>query len=145
MSSRSSDRPKERPSPLSLSLLIVEDEMMVAWQLADMIHTLGHRACGSVGTQEKAIEAAARLKPDGILMDYRLAGRGNGLVAARRIREVADVPIVFCTAYAGFLEAMLQSLPNTRLISKPIRTSCLQGALGHLFGSNGIGTSSVRP
>jgi len=117
-----------------LRLLIAEDEMMAAWHLVDMVHELGHEICGTVATQQAAIEAAARLNPDAILMDYRLGRRGNGLVAARRIREVSDTPIIFCTAYAVGLEASLHSLRNTCLIGKPIRVSLLKGALGNLFG-----------
>jgi CheY-like chemotaxis protein len=91
------------PASTQPRLLIVEDELMVAWGLVDTVHELGWKVCATVRTQEAAIEAASQLKPDAILMDYRLGDGGDGLAAARRIRESADIPIILCTAYVAGL------------------------------------------
>jgi CheY-like chemotaxis protein len=57
-------------------------------------------------------------------MDYRLADGGDGLAAARRIREAGDIPIVFCTAYAHCLRPEILSVLRAQLIAKPVRLSC---------------------
>jgi CheY-like chemotaxis protein len=110
-------------------LLIVEDELMVAWGLGQTAHELGWKVCATVTTQEAAIEAASHLKPDAILMDYRLAEGGDGLAAARRIREATDIPIIFCTAYVTRLRPEILSVPRAQLIAKPVRPSYLREAL----------------
>jgi len=110
-------------------LLIVEDEVMVAWALVETVHELGWKVCGTVATQEEAVAAASDLKPDAILMDYRLAHGGDGLEAARRIREATDIPIIFCTAYGNGLRSELTSVSGVQLVSKPVQPSSLQAAL----------------
>jgi CheY-like chemotaxis protein len=110
-------------------LLIVEDEPVVAWGLGKTARELGWKVCATVSTQEAAVEAASHLKPDAILMDYRLGDGGDGVTAARRIREGADIPIIFCTAYVRWLPPELLSVPRTQLIGKPARASSLREAL----------------
>ena len=65
----------------------------------------------------------------------RLAGGGSGLVAAQKIREQDNVPIVFCTAFAeepGLAQKML-AVPHAALIAKPVSRAKLQEALAELF------------
>lgn len=123
--------PDELKTPEPRKILIVEDEPLIAWALADMVRTLGYEVCGTVASEAAAVEEAHRLLPDAILMDFRLAGGGSGLGAARRIREMHDMPIVFCTAYAeetGLRNDML-SLSSSDLIAKPVSRATLQRAL----------------
>jgi CheY-like chemotaxis protein len=110
-------------------LLIVEDEVMVAWALVETVHELGWKVCATVTTEQAAVEAASNLKPDAILMDYRLAEGGDGLLAARRIREVTDIPIIFCTAYVAGLRNQILSVPRVQLVGKPARPLSLRKAL----------------
>jgi CheY-like chemotaxis protein len=110
-------------------LLIVEDEVMVAWALVETVHDLGWKVCATVTTEHAAVEATAHLKPDAILMDYRLAEGGDGLLAARRIREATDVPIIFCTAYVAGLRSQILSVPHVQLVGKPVRPLSLKKAL----------------
>jgi DNA-binding NarL/FixJ family response regulator len=114
-------------------ILIVEDEPLIAWSLADMIRTMGYEICGTVATEEAAVEGASGC--DAVLMDFRLAGGGSGLAAARRIRENADMPIVFCTAYseeAGLADQML-AVRRAALIPKPVSRAKLEQAFAQLF------------
>ena len=119
----------EQPAAAQPRLLIVEDELMVAWGLVDTVHELGWKVCATVRTQDAAVESALQLKPDAILMDYRLGDGGDGLAAARRIREVTDIPIIFCTAYVAGLRPEMLSLPRAQLVAKPVRSSSLREAL----------------
>jgi CheY-like chemotaxis protein len=117
----------------SRKILIVEDEPLIAWSLADMVRTLGYEVCGTVATETAAVEEAPGC--DAVLMDFRLAGGGSGLAAARRIREIADMPIVFCTAYAeepGLADQML-AVPHAALIAKPVSSVLLEQAFSRLF------------
>src|SRR5260370_3008096 len=101
---------------------------MVAWGLVDPVDELGWKVCATVRTQDAAVESALQLKPDAILMDYRLRDGGDGLAAARRIREAADVPIIFCTAYVAGLRPQVLSVPPPPLLPQPLRPSILPPA-----------------
>ena len=114
-------------------ILIVEDEPLIAWTLADMVRDLGYEVCGTVATESAAVAEAPGC--DAVLMDFRLAGGGSGLAAARRIREQDNMPIVFCTAFSeepGLAEQML-AVPRAALIAKPVSQARLQEAFARLF------------
>jgi PAS domain S-box-containing protein len=81
-------------------ILIVEDETIVAMDLAVTLRRLGYDVGGMVGTGAAAIETARAIKPDLILMDIRLRGPIDGIEAASVIRSEHDTPIVFLTAHA---------------------------------------------
>ena len=116
-------------------ILIVEDEPFIAWNLADMVRDLGHEVCGIVATEGAAVKEASRC--DAVLMDFRLAEGGSGLNAARKIREHSDMPIVFCTAFAGepALAEQMTALPRAAMIAKPVSSAQLKAALGQLLDS----------
>jgi CheY-like chemotaxis protein len=120
----------------SRKILIVEDEPLIAWSLADMIRTLGYEVCGTVATESAAVVEATGC--DAVVMDFRLAAGGSGLAAARKIRESADMPIVFCTAYAeeaGMASQML-AVRRAALIPKPVSRSKLEQAFAQLFAGD---------
>jgi len=115
------------------NILIAEDEPLIAWSLADMILALGYEVCDTVATEAAAVAGARSCAA--VLMVYRLAGGGSGLVAARKIRESQDIPIVFCTASAGDpgLADKMRAVPHTALIAKPVSQVKLQEALAQVF------------
>jgi DNA-binding NarL/FixJ family response regulator len=84
----------------SANILIVEDERLVALDLASTLKEIGYSVVGSVSTGEAAIEQAIKLCPDLVLMDIRLAGELDGIQAALQIQEKADIPIIYLTAYS---------------------------------------------
>jgi len=81
-------------------ILVVEDEMIVAMDIAQGLRRLGYEVTSVVDTGERAMAAAEADRPDLILMDIRLKGSLDGIDAARIIRRRMAVPVVFLTAYA---------------------------------------------
>ena len=81
-------------------ILIVEDETIVAMDLAATLRRLDYEVVGMFGTAEAAIDAAAELLPDLILMDIRLKGAMDGIEAATRIQQQRRTAIIFLTAHA---------------------------------------------
>lgn len=81
-------------------ILIVEDERIIALDLAMQLRGLGYDICQTVATGEAAIAETLNQKPDLVLMDIHLAGEMDGIEAATCISQQSDVPIVFLTAYA---------------------------------------------
>jgi CheY-like chemotaxis protein len=82
------------------SILIVEDESIVAEDLRLLLARFGYGITAVCSTGEDAIEKATTNPPDIILMDINLMGEMDGIETAERIQSMMDVPIVFLTAYA---------------------------------------------
>jgi len=81
-------------------ILIVEDESIIAEDISDSLISLGYRITGMVYSGEEAIEAAAKFRPDLVLMDVNLQGEIDGITAAAEIRSRFQIPVVYLTAYA---------------------------------------------
>jgi chemotaxis protein methyltransferase CheR len=82
------------------AILIVEDEAIVAADIANKLRKLGYKVAGATGAGEEAIEIARRQRPSLVLMDIRLSGPVDGIAAAEAIRRECQVPVVFLTAHA---------------------------------------------
>lgn len=80
------------------SVLIVEDEEIVALDLREQLELCGHEV-DVVADAESALSAAARKRPDLVLMDIRLRGAMDGVTAAEELYICANVPVVFLTAF----------------------------------------------
>jgi two-component system, cell cycle sensor histidine kinase and response regulator CckA len=79
---------------------MVEDERIVALDLAATLKELGYTVEASVSSGEAAIEQAMRLRPNLVLMDIRLAGKLDGIEAAQVIRKELDIPVIYLTAHS---------------------------------------------
>ena len=87
-------RISERPS----SVLVVEDERLVAADITMRLERLHYRVTGSVATGAEAISSALADPPDLVLMDIMLKGPMDGIDAAKAIRRERDIPVIFLTA-----------------------------------------------
>jgi PAS domain S-box-containing protein len=104
-----------------IRVLIVEDETIIALDVQGILSGLGYEIAGIAGTGETAVEKARTLKPDIILMDILLAGRMDGIEAAREIRKTDDIPIIYLTANAD--QATVDRARDTQpyaYLNKPI-------------------------
>ncbi|WP_286162099.1 PAS domain S-box protein [Burkholderia sp. WP9] len=81
-------------------ILIVEDDRVVARDIAQQMSRAGHTVVGITARGEDALPLAAETEPDLILMDVRLEGKLDGIDTARLLRENMNLPVVFLTAYA---------------------------------------------
>jgi PAS domain S-box-containing protein len=82
------------------SILVVEDEAIIAHELAGTLAKLGYEVPALCATGEEAVDAAGRLQPDAVLMDIRLLGPMDGVEAAEQIRQRFDLPVIYLTAHA---------------------------------------------
>ncbi|MDD2465732.1 MAG: response regulator, partial [Desulfobulbus sp.] len=82
------------------SLLIVEDQAIVAEDLANKVRQLGYAVAGTTMTGEEAVELVRQLRPSLVLMDIRLAGAMDGIAAAKAIHMECKVPVLFLTAHS---------------------------------------------
>ena len=82
------------------SVLVVEDESIVAKDIQNSLKKLGYVVPSVENTGEDAIDAAGQYRPDLILMDIMLKGDISGIEAAEQIRNRYQIPVIFLTAYA---------------------------------------------
>ena len=82
-----------------MKVLIVEDEAITAMSLRVSLERSGYEICELVSTGERAVVVAETESPDVVIMDINLAGRMDGLEAARIICSRRKTPIVFLTGY----------------------------------------------
>jgi PAS domain S-box-containing protein len=84
----------------SITVLIVEDNSILAMSMEEMLSNQGYLLMDPVATGKDAIQAVTDYHPDLILMDIYLRGEMSGITAAERIRALADIPVIFLTGYS---------------------------------------------
>jgi len=106
-----------------LSILLVEDDALIGSLLAEMLAALGHGTAGIQTTEEGAVAAVARSKPDLMIVDLRLA-KGNGIAAVERITCAGPIPHVFMSGLGP-----LAAPPGAVVLTKPFREADLIRAI----------------
>ncbi|MES1200307.1 MAG: response regulator [Pseudomonadota bacterium] len=99
-------------------ILIIEDETLIAYDLTDIVESLGHQVVATADTADKAVKAARTLRPDLILADIQLANGSSGISAVNEILATFSVPVIFITAFPDRLLTGERPEP-TFLITKP--------------------------
>lgn len=85
---------------MNARIVIVEDEGLIALHIEEMLSHAGFEVADLFACGEDALAyLATSPPPDIVLMDIGLAGTLNGIETARHIREKADIPVIFLTAY----------------------------------------------
>ena len=103
------------------TILIVEDDAILAMYLQEIITLMGYTAAKPLASGEEALVFLADNPVDLVLMDIELAGRLNGINTAEAISRTSDVPIIFLTGYSHdpLLEQAKIAAPYGYLI-KPV-------------------------
>jgi len=114
--------PDQHEASAAIRILICEDDLSVAGNVAVTLKDLGYETIGMVATGEEAIRIAEQVRPDLILMDINLAGEIDGIEAVGQIRAQFDIPVVYLTAFAenDAFELAKQTEPYG-YVGKPIR------------------------
>jgi PAS domain S-box-containing protein len=82
------------------TILIVEDEAIVAADLANKLEQMGYAVIGTATHSQEAVDLARKLRPQLVLMDILLEGTIDGIETAEVIRMQYDVPVVYLTAHS---------------------------------------------
>jgi CheY-like chemotaxis protein len=111
-----------------LRVLIVEDEMLVAMNIEDMLLELGHEVTGIASRLEHALALAQEGAFDVAMLDVNLAGSPSFPIA--EIMEKRGIPYLFATGYgvAG-IEKCYRHHP---VLQKPFRAQELADLLDHI-------------
>ena len=118
------------------SVLIIEDEPLIAMQLEDLVTSLGHTVSGTAATRAQARAAVAEAMPGLVLADIQLADGSSGLDAVDDILSAGSMPVIFITAYPERLLTGDRPEP-TYLVTKPFQEATVRAAISQalFFGS----------
>lgn len=80
-------------------ILIVEDEPLIAEDIADTLKEAGYGVAGISHNADEAIRVLKNGSPSLVMLDIRIDGEIDGLMLASLIKEQFDVPFIFLTSY----------------------------------------------
>ena len=115
-------------------ILVVEDEAITALDLKFILMGLGYDVVDVVDNGQDAIDSAKELSPDLVIMDIKLKGEINGIVAAEEISKF-NIPIIFASANTdeGTKEKVLENSSFVGFIPKPFGEEVIEEYIGNGF------------
>ena len=125
------DNPRSPPTaPDSPRILVIEDELLIALLIEEMVRETGYRVSGVAHTMAMARQEFAKRNFDAVLFDINIGGRYHP--------EIADflldtgVPFAFVTGYDYLVEPRHETVP---VLEKPFTLSQLRALLERVVGS----------
>ncbi len=118
----------------SVRVLVIEDEAVIALDVANIVKNAGHTVVGIAPTERAAVELAKQHDPHLILADIQLRDGDSGIAAVRQILKSISAPVIFVT---GFPERLLtgNGLEPAFIITKPFDPEMLRTAMAHALNS----------
>jgi two-component system, LytTR family, response regulator LytT len=116
-------------------ILIVEDEILIAEDLKDALHSLGFSLVEMAHDKSSAFQAIERYNPDIILLDIRMENETDGLEIGKHISKNSGNPFIYITAHSDV--AMVKEIIKTNpaaYITKPVKKSDLYASIGLALG-----------
>lgn len=103
-------------------ILVVEDEPLIAEDLADLCRGGGYPVCGVAYSTREALRLVESTCPTLALLDVHLGEETDGIHLAARLREEFGIPFIFITSYVdrGTLDRAKETLPLGYIV-KPFR------------------------
>src|SRR5699024_12250584 len=112
---------------MSDEVLIVEEDMLLSMVAERHMQSMGLQVAGKAVSGEEAVQKAAALDPDVIIMDISLRGAMSGVDAAKQIRKNSQVPVIFLSGSSGELQkSEAGAIPHTSTLNKHIKRAELQ-------------------
>ena len=122
---------------LASSILIIEDEAIIAMDLEAIVEDLGHHVVGVAREHGQAVALAAERQPQLIMADIQLEGGGSGIEAVNEILAAASKPVVFITAHPrAYLSALANRPEPAFLLPKPFRPDSVRAAVSQALFFN---------
>jgi DNA-binding NarL/FixJ family response regulator len=112
-------------------ILIVDDDPQVRDLLQLRLKILGYDVCGMAGTGEEAVQIARETNPDIVIMDIRMPGKKDGIVAAHEIRAQSHPRVIFLWGFSDqeTIDRMKEFHPDGYIL-KPFTDTDIRVALG---------------
>lgn len=118
------------PDQTSPHALIIEDEMIIALEVEDLLRELGYRSFDVAASPAEAIEQASRHRPDLITADVRILD-GTGIEAVKAITErLGEIPYFYVTGNVDMLRG-----ETAGVVEKPISPRAFARACAAAVGA----------
>jgi CheY-like chemotaxis protein len=114
---------------LQASVMIIEDEAIIALHIRSIVEGLGHSVTGIARTRTEAVALAEKTRPELVLADISLADGSSGIDAVKDILAAMNVPVIFITAFPERLLTGERPEP-TYLITKPFEPETVIATIG---------------
>jgi DNA-binding response OmpR family regulator len=109
----------------ALRVVVVEDDFVIGMLLAEMLEEMGHEVCAVETTEADAVMAAARCRPDLMIVDAGL-GDGSGVSAVEEILCTGPIPHLFVS---GDISGVQGLKPGAAVMQKPFGEADLAQAI----------------
>ena len=117
---------------MEAAVLVVEDEVLIAFHLQALVEQAGHRVTDMASEPADAVSRAAETRPDFALMDVRLAHGSSGVEAARMLYDRFGIRSLFVSGNIdGELRAQVEPLRPLGFVGKPFMAGDVLAALAH--------------
>ena len=114
----------------SLTILVLEDEMIVAENIAAILKNIGNFSVHITDNLEEAVQIVSQKTIDFIISDINLNDNLNGIEIVKCLQKKYWIPVIYLTAYSdeAYIDSALQTEPISYLI-KPFTTRQLEVAV----------------
>ncbi len=121
-----------------ISILIVEDEALIASYIKEVLGESGFGVAGIAASGREALSLVAENHPALALVDIRLTGPIDGIELACRLRQEFDVPSIFLSGLvdAATIERARAAKP-LGFLAKPFRPSQVFNAIQRALDPEG--------
>ncbi|MBA3663778.1 MAG: response regulator transcription factor [Bacteroidetes bacterium] len=114
----------------NLRILIVDDEVLIAEDLKDILRGFGQKEIYLAHSKSEAIKSLDTYKPDVALLDIRMEKEFDGLELSEYINANHKIPFIYITAHSDM--AMIKEIVKTKpaaYITKPFKKTDLYASL----------------
>lgn len=122
----------EMARQVATSVLIIEDEPLIAMDIESMVQSLGHSVTGVARTHSEAIKLFNERKPGLVLADIQLADGSSGIDAVNDILRAVSVPVIFITAFPERLLTGERPEPAF-LVTKPFQPDMVKALVSQVL------------
>jgi CheY-like chemotaxis protein/DNA-directed RNA polymerase specialized sigma24 family protein len=119
---------REIAEQVATTVLIIEDEPIIALDIETIVRELGHEVVGVARTRREAVAIVADREPGLVLADIQLADGSSGLDAVNDILLRIETPVIFITAFPERLLTGEKPEPAF-LITKPFQAESVKAAI----------------
>ena len=119
---------------LATTVLVIEDESVIAIDIAGIVRELGHTIVGIAASEREAVALARARQPGLVLADINLGAGGSGIDAVGKILQSMTVPVIFVTAFPERLLTGQRPEP-TYLVTKPFEPDTLKATISQALSN----------
>jgi DNA-binding response OmpR family regulator len=116
--------------PAPKTILVIEDEPLIAMMLEDYLDVLGHHVSGTADNVPEALEKIAKGGFDAAILDVHLRGGEPSWPVADALFD-SDIPFLLATG--GLTEQPPVRHADAHVLAKPFTIDGVRAALGRCF------------